>query len=261
MNGGDIELSIDGKIGRITLCKEDKLNVMSGRTMDELKEAVDRVCAEPEVRVVVLEGRGKAFCAGADISWFMSTPAPEILEKVRQLQETLLKLELSDKVSIASIRGACLGGGSELALACDIRIATPNAVFGQPEINFGIIPGAGGSQRLPRIIGDGPARELILTGRIIGSDEAYRLGIVSRVVNGDDLENQVLILAREIALKAPGTAAAAKRAIVRGFGKDPEVSMLIEIDEFRHVVSLEGAQKGFEAFVRDKKIPYKGEWK
>ncbi|MGV8073466.1 MAG: enoyl-CoA hydratase/isomerase family protein [Syntrophobacteraceae bacterium] len=256
-----LKLAKDGKICWLYLNTPDILNILTDQRMDELDVAVDQLIADDSVRVIIIHGVGKAFCAGVDISWFMKTPALEIYKKVRQYQHTLLKLEKSDKISIASIRGMCLGGGADMIIACDIRIATPSAVLGHPEINFGIFPAGGGSERLQRVIGDGAAREIILTGRNVGAEEALRLGWVNRIVNEDELEAQALVLAQELALKPPIAAITARRAMINGYGKDVETAMAIEINEFFDAVDSEDAQRGFEAFINEKKILYKGKWR
>ncbi len=254
-----IKLDIDKDFAKITLNRPEKLNTINGVMIEELERAIKIIEDEEKVKVILITGSGKAFCAGADVSWLGNPNSDEVVKMVRKLQYTLLKLQFSDKISIASINGAALGGGCEIALACDIRIASKNAVFGQPEINFGIIPGAGGTQRLPRSIGN-LAMELILTGRHISADEAYRIGLVSKVADENRLHDESMKLVDEILLKPRIALRCAKKAVLRGYGIGVLEGIEYELEMFSQVIKSEEAKYGLNVFVKEKRIPYKGGW-
>ena len=255
-----INFEIENNVARITLNRPEKLNTINDKMILELEEIVNLIEKDDSVKVIVLTGNGKAFCAGADISWLAESDVNKVVQMVKKLQRTLLKLEFLDKVSVASINGAALGGGCELALACDIRIASKKAIFGQPEINFGIIPGAGGTQRLTRVVGGGVARELILTGRHISAEEAFRIGLVSKVVEHDKLEEETNTLVEELLLKPVPAIKSAKTATLRGYEMDIFNGMELEIEMFSQAINTDEAKKGLITFSKEKKIPYKGRW-
>ena len=254
-----LKFEIDKNVARITLNRPEKLNTINGKMVLELENAVNEITDDESVKVVVMTGSGKAFCAGADVSWLAEPNTEKIVNMVRKLQYTLLKLEFSDKVSVASVNGPALGGGCELALACDIRIASDKAVFGQPEINFGIIPGAGGTQRLIRIVG-GVAKELILTGRHISASEAYRIGLASKVVEHNKLEEETKKLIDELLLKPAKALRCAKKAMLRGYEMDIFNGIELELEMFSQTIQSEEAKKGLETFSKERRILYKGGW-
>jgi len=254
-----IKLNLEKDFAKITLHRPERLNTINGKMIEELGKAIEKIEGNDNIKAILITGSGKAFCAGADVSWLASPNSDEIARMVRKLQYILLKLQLSDKISIASVNGPALGGGCEIALACDIRIASKNAVFGQPEINFGIIPGAGGTQRLPRIAGS-LAMELILTGRHISADEAYRIGLVSRVVDDNRLHDESMKLVDEILLKPRIALRCAKKAVLRGYGAGMLEGIEYELEMFSIVIKSEEAKYGLNAFAKEKRIPYKGGW-
>ncbi len=188
-----VELHVDGQIGTITLRREKQLNALNQTVLAQLNQVLDQLEVRSEVRAVLLRGEGRAFAAGADIAE-MASLAPVAAEQFARLgQAVFSKLEKLPQPTIALVHGYALGGGMELAMACDIRIAAEGTKFGQPEVTLGVIPGFGGSQRLPRIVGQGNALKLLLTGGMIDATEAHRIGLVSEVV---PMRNLLLEVAR-----------------------------------------------------------------
>jgi len=181
----NLEYKKNNKVGIITFTRESALNALNRETLQELSLLIDNINSDKEVTVIVVSGKGRAFVAGADIKEFEGLSVDEGRNISNQGSALFRKIELSDKIFIAGINGFALGGGCELAMACDIRIASTKAKFGQPEINLGLIPGFGGTQRLIRYVGLEKAKELILTGRIIEAEEAYTIGLVSKITRGN----------------------------------------------------------------------------
>ncbi len=228
------------------------VNSFNAQVVDELGQAVDELLMDDEVKVIIITGGGsRAFIAGADI--------PEIkaaLEQPGGLKETavrgqalFLKIEKAAKPVIAAINGFCLGGGMELAMSCHVRICSDQAKLGQPEINLGIIPGWGGTQRLARLANKGKAIELILTGDMITAQEAYRLGLVNAVVPHDTVLEEAQSLAEKIASKSSLPIAAALRAITEGLNVSIEEGLKIEAEEFGELESSDDAREGVGAFL------------
>src|SRR3972149_3501614 len=215
-----LKTAIEDRVAVITI-DHPPVNALNATTLSELSEAVDEVIANPEVKAVVITGAGQiAFVAGADINEFTSiSTAEQAIEAARRGQTVFSKIECSPKPFIAAVNGVALGGGMELALACHIRLIGDRAKLGQPEINLGIIPGWGGTQRLPRIVGKAKAIELILTGDNITAQEAYRLNLVNKVVPGGEVLKTARDLGKKIAQKSALVTAAALEAIGRGLAR------------------------------------------
>ena len=254
----NILLERRGSVAMITINRPDKLNALNIATRKELADALDELHNDPEIRVVVLTGAGeKAFVAGADINEFAGRTAVE-QRAVMKAKSVFLTAEDFPKPLIAMINGFCLGGGCELALACDIRIASERARFGQPEINLGIIPGGGGTQRLTRLIGEGKAMQLILTGEMIDAAEAHRLGLVNEVYPAAELETKTLELASKIAEKSPVALAMAKTAVKAAARTTLREGLDQEIDLFALCFSSEDKEEGVRAFLEKRKPSFKG---
>ena len=204
-------------IAYVTLNRPQVLNAYNVRMRDELYQVLEAIKDDPEIVVAILKGAGeKAFCAGADLSEFLTAPSPTIARQVRWERDIWgLFLSLPQPL-IAALHGYVLGSGIEMALCCDIRIASENAQFGLPEVGLGIIPAAGATQTLPRTVGRANALEMLFTGRRIGADEAYEIGLVNRVVPKDKLLSTVEDMARKIASFDPMAIRYAKQAVVRG---------------------------------------------
>ena len=254
----NILLERRGRVALVTINRPDKLNALNIKTREELANALDELRADAEIRVVVLTGAGeKAFVAGADINEFAGRTAVQ-QRAVMKARNIFVTAEDFPKPLIAMINGFCLGGGFELALSCDIRIASEKARFGQPEINLGIIPGGGGTQRLTRLVGEGKAMQMILTGEMIDAQEASRLGLVNEVHPVADLEAKTMELANKIAEKSPVALAMAKTAVKAAARTTLRAGLDQEIDLFALCFSSEDKEEGVRAFLEKRKPEFKG---
>ncbi len=243
-------------VGLVRLNRPEKLNALSTRMLDELVRALDGFEADAEIRVVVLTGNDRAFAAGADIREFQEVT---FLDMLRGHRVTVWeRIRRFPKPLVAAVSGYCLGGGCELAMACDLVVAAETARFGQPEINLGVLPGAGGTQRLPRIVGKHRAMELILTGRHLTAQEAYAWGLVNRVVPQERYLEEALALAREIASKAPIAARLAKEAVLRSMDTPLEVGLEYERRLWALVFATEDRQEGVRAFLEKRTPVFRG---
>ncbi len=247
-------------IGLITFNRPHVLNALSMATMRELDMALDDLATDPQVQVIILTGAGeKAFVAGADITEFNSlASAKEAAGYALRGQAVLNKIESLPKPVIAAINGFALGGGCELAMACDIRLAADTARLGQPEVNLGIIPGYGGTQRLARLVGRGRANLLCLTGEMIDAAEALRIGLVDRVVPAAELLSEAKALARKLAGKAPVAMALIKQAIRVGLEGSLAEGLAYEAAQFGIVFDTEDRREGVTAFQEKRKPVWKG---
>jgi enoyl-CoA hydratase len=224
-----------------------------------LRDRLVELSDAESTRVVVLTGAGeKAFAAGADIKYMSGLGVAEAKEWGALGHDTTRLLETMPKPTIAAVNGFALGGGCELALACDIRYAASSAKLGQPEINLGIIPGWGGTQRLARVAGAGVAKELILTGRTVDADEALRRGLVEAVFEPDELMEKTLERAREIASKSPLALAAAKAAVNRAFQGEHADNLEHEAERFGDLFGSEDAKEGLAAFIERREATFRG---
>ncbi len=254
----NILLERRGRVALITINRPDKLNALNIKTREELANALDELRADAEIRVAVLTGAGeKSFVAGADINEFAGRTAVE-QRAVMKARNIFVTAEEFPKPLIAMVNGFCLGGGCELALSCDIRIASEKARFGQPEINLGIIPGGGGTQRLTRLVGEGKAMQMILTGDMIDAQEALRLGLVNEVHPPADLEAKTMELANKIAEKSPVALAMAKTAVKAAARTTLRAGLDQEIDLFALCFSSEDKEEGVRAFLEKRKPEFKG---
>jgi enoyl-CoA hydratase len=228
-------------------------------TLTALRDRLAELADDEATRVVVLTGAGeKAFAAGADIKYMSGLGAREAKEWGELGHEVTRLLETMPKPTIAAVNGFALGGGCELAVACDIRYAASSAKLGQPEINLGIIPGWGGTQRLARLTGAGFAKELILTGRTVDADEALRRGLVEAVFEPDELMEKTLERARLIASKSPLALAAAKEAVNRAFQGEHADNLEREAEAFGGLFDSEDAKEGLAAFVEKREPTFRG---
>ena len=245
-------------IAWIILNRPRKLNALSPKLLKELGEALDELEDDPEVRVVILKGEGRAFSAGADVTAFAGATPIDIAKFSRRFQELTLKMQFYTKPIIVAIHGYALGGGLEIAMSGDIRIASEDAMLGQPEINLGFIPGAGGTQRLPRLVGRSRAKELIFTGDMIPAKEAYRIGLVDRVVPPERLEQEARALALKLAEKPPLALMAAKYAVEYGLESNIWAGLALEAYLFGILFSTEDVAEGVTAFLEKRKPQFKG---
>jgi enoyl-CoA hydratase len=249
----------DGAVATVTLNRPKVLNALNQRTIAELGQAIDELEADPDVRVIILTGAGdRAFVAGADINELATQSPVNGRDLARRGQTLFARIEQLGKPVIAAIGGFALGGGCELAMACTFRVAADTAKLGQPEVNLGLIPGYGGSQRLPRLVGKDRAMELILTGRQVTADEALRIGLVTRVVPAAALAQEVKLFAQELASKAPVALRYAKLAVERGVDMPFEAACDLEATLFGLCASTEDMAEGTKAFIEKRKPEFKG---
>jgi enoyl-CoA hydratase len=246
------------RVAIITINRPEKRNALTVKTREEGAALLDELRNDDSVGVVVFTGAGdKAFIAGADIAEFAGRTA--IMQRdVMTSRSLFTAIDTFPKPVIAMINGYCLGGGCELALACDIRIASETASFGQPEINLGIIPGGGGTQRLTRLVGEGKAMELILTGEIIDAKTAFSIGLVNHVVPADQLQAKTMEIANRIADKGPVALKLAKEAIKTASRSLLDEGLRREVDLFALCFSTEDKDEGVKAFLEKRKPSFKG---
>jgi enoyl-CoA hydratase len=253
----NILLETSDRVATLTINRPDKRNALNQGTRDEIAQALDELHSSP-VRVLIITGAGdKAFIAGADIGEFEGRTALTQRDVMKQ-RRIFDAVEEFPKPVIAMINGFCLGGGMELALACDLRVASETAKLGQPEINLGIIPGGGGTQRLTRLIGEGKAMELILTGDLIDAADAKALGLVNHVVAPGQLQDTVLSLANRIAEKSPVALRMAKEAVKSASRMNLREGLERETDLFCLTFTSEDKAEGVRAFFEKRKADYKG---
>jgi len=246
-------------IAVITVNRPKVLNALNARTIREIHECADEMAADETVRAAVLTGGGdKSFVAGADISELRNADRNGGLEISRLGQAAFNAVESLPKPVVAAVNGYALGGGCELAMACDFRIASVRAKFGQPEVTLGLIPGYGGTQRLSRLVGKGMAKKLILTGEIIDAEEAFRIGLVERVVPHEELMKEAEGLALKMAGLAPVALRLAKRAVDSGFDVGLEQALGLEKELFGDVCATDDKNEGTGAFIEKRKPGFKG---
>ncbi|MDQ3834570.1 MAG: enoyl-CoA hydratase-related protein [Actinomycetota bacterium] len=249
--------SVEDNVGTIAINRPDVRNALSTQVLGDIRGAIAEFRYDDEVGVVVFTGAGdRAFAAGADINELRERTFLDALASL--MQAVYDEIEDYEKPTIAAVNGLALGGGCELAMACDIRIASENARFGQPEVNLSIIPGAGGTQRLARLVGKGKATEMILTGEIIGAEEAHRVGLVTRVISSDELVAAVRETARSIMSKGPLAIRLAKLAIRTGFETDLKTGLVIERLAQAVLLTSEDKREGTSAFLEKREPEFKG---
>jgi enoyl-CoA hydratase len=246
-------------IATITFNRPKALNALNGALLEEFCRALDEIAADENIRVLILTGAGdKAFVAGADISELATFDSLKAKAFARRGHDIISRLQQLPIAVIAAVNGFALGGGTEISIACDFIYASENAKFGQPEINLGVIPGFGGTQRLPRLIGTNMAKELIFTGKMISAAEALQLGLANKVVPHDSLMDEVLKTAAVIATKGKVSLREAKQAINKGMDIDLANGCGIEIDAFSLCYASPDAKEGTGAFLEKRKAEFKG---
>ncbi|AET68504.1 enoyl-CoA hydratase/carnithine racemase [Desulfosporosinus orientis DSM 765] len=235
------------------------LNALNSEALFELETAVRDIRSDSNIKVMIITGAGdKAFVAGADITFMVPLTSDEGRFFSDLGERVMRQIELLEKPVIAAINGFALGGGCELAMACDIRLASETAVFALPEVGLGIIPGFGGTQRLPRLIGEGRAKELTFTANKINAQEAFRIGLVNNVYPPDQLMDEAKNLAKKIAANAPLAVGYAKHAINKGLQVDIDTAMSIESDIFGLCCATIDKIEGMSAFVEKRKPKFEG---
>jgi enoyl-CoA hydratase len=251
-----VNASYSRHIALIELNRPKELNALNLQLMKELRDALQDLDNNPEVRVIILTGNAKAFAAGADIKQMAGKSAIEMFE-IDQFS-IWDQIKKTKKPLIAAVSGFALGGGCELAMTCDMIIASESAKFGQPEIKIGVIPGAGGTQRLTRAIGKARAMEMVLTGKFMSAEEAYKNGLINKVVPVEIYLDEALELAKEIALMSPVAAKLAKEAVNKAFETHLNEGLSFERKNFYMTFASEDQKEGMKAFIEKRKAEYKG---
>lgn len=253
----NIKYEVKGNLGYLTINRPKALNALNTDVLAELADALKEIEADDAVKAVIVTGEGKAFVAGADIAQMSKLNAVEGRAMMQAGHKVMNTIDQMPKPFIAAVNGFALGGGCELAMACDIRIASSKAKFGQPEVGLGIIPGFCGTQRLSRLVGKGMAKYLIYSAEMINAEEAFRIGLVEKVVEPDALMETAEKLANTISSKAPIAVAQAKIAINNGFDMDLKSASQLEVEATTVCFGSEDQKEGMAAFL-EKRAP---EWK
>jgi len=258
MSYDNVILEKEDYLAILTINRPSALNALNKQTLVELNAALEDIKEDPVIKVVIITGSGnKAFVAGADIAYMQNFTVQEGRAFAEFGQGVFRAIELMEKPVIAAVNGFALGGGCELAMACDIRLAAENAIFGQPEVGLGIMPGFGGTQRLPRLIGEGMAKELTYTADSIKADEAYRIGLVNHVYSAAELMEQARKMAQKIARQAAQAVGYSKFAINKGMQVDLDTGMSIESGVFGMCFSVADQKEGMTAFLEKRKPQFK----
>lgn len=251
-----ILLSVEDGIGRITMNNPKTLNALSGKTICELSDAIDKLERDNTVRIVIITGEGKAFVAGADISYMANLTPEQARIFAYDTTDIYQRMSVSSKIFIAAVNGFALGGGCELALACDLRIASERARFGLPEVSLGILPGGGGTQRLSRLVGVQKAKEMILTGNAIRASEALQIGLVCKVVEPDDLMDAAYDMAKDIVVNAPLAVKYARECIQKSQCSDLRSGIEFENAMFGLCFATPDQKEGMQAFLEKRKADF-----
>jgi len=250
----NLKLEVENAIAVLTIDRPQALNALNSETLEELTEVLTEIEARSDIKVIILTGGGeKSFVAGADISEMVNFTAADARTFGMKAAVPFFKLQNMRQVTIAAVNGFALGGGCEISMACDIRIASENALFGQPECGLGIIPGFGGTQRLARLVGMGKAKELIFTCNNIDAAEAYRIGLVNQIVPLADLMATAKKMAAKIARNGSYAVSIAKAAINNGYDMDIKNAVEMEANLFGVVCSTHDKTEGMNAFLEKRK--------
>jgi len=248
--------STDGPVGIVTLNRPKQLNALAGPLMEELVAALEEHEADPSIRALVITGGSSVFAAGADLKEMADASAVDML--VRNRIGLWDRIKRVSKPVIAAVAGYALGGGCELAMLCDIIVAAENARFGQPEINVGLMPGAGGTARLTRTVGKFVAMDLVLTGRMLSAEDAFRYGLAARVVPAELVVEEAVRLGKELAAKPPISVRLAKEAVTRAFEGRVDDGIELERKLFYLLFATQDAHEGMHAFVEKRQPQYEG---
>jgi len=250
--------SLENNVLTITINRPDKLNALNAEVFHDLKNILEKIEKNPEIKSVIITGAGpKAFVAGADISEFSDYSKEQAIAMAKRGQDIFLKIERCNKPIIAAVNGFALGGGCELSMACHFRIASENAKFGQPEVNLGLIPGYGGTQRLVQLIGKGRALELLISGNMIDANTALQYGLVNYVVKQEELLTKARAILETINSKAP-LAVAACITTTNAVYDETTNGFDLEIKEFGNCFATEDMKEGTAAFLEKRKANFKG---
>lgn len=254
MSQGDVRYEISDRIATITLSRPDKRNALTQHMFARLNEVVGDVEKNSDLRVLVIRGEsGSVFCAGDDLAELAAMDVVQVRDFLIRAQGTFTRLEALSIPVVAAVEGHALGGGLELALACDLILASSNAALGLPETKLGVIPGLGGTIRLPRRVGLGRAKELVYSGRLVQADEAKNMGLVEAVYSAEEFDAKVMEFARSLASKSPSALALAKSTINRGMDASLEAGLALEREAFAYCFALPDAKEGISAFLEKRK--------
>jgi enoyl-CoA hydratase len=253
-----ITLNVADRIATVTVNRPDKLNALNNRVIAELGEMIDSLRADRDVGGIILTGAGRAFIAGADISELEQVAGDSAEALAKRGQAVFRRFETSPKPTIAAVNGFALGGGCELAMACHVRIASESAKFGQPEVKLGLIPGYGGTQRLPRLVGKGRALQLLLTGELIDAQEALRIGLVNRIVAADELLQAANSMMRAMLANAPLALAACVTAVNDGADAALDTALALEASAFGRLGATDDKREGTRAFLEKRSATFTG---
>jgi enoyl-CoA hydratase len=260
MNYENILLKVKDNIAYVTINRPKALNALNTDVLTELDDVFRYIDKADEVKAVIVTGAGeKSFVAGADIAQMSKLNTIQGRDMTIKGQKVMNLIENQDKIVIAAVNGFALGGGCELAMACDIRVASEKAKFGQPEVNLGIIPGFGGTQRLPRLVGKGMAKYLIYSAEMISAEEAYRIGLVEKVVPAEELIATCESIAKKIMSKAPIAVKMAKQAINNGVNADLATGVCFEAEAYVSCFTSSDRVEGMTAFVEKRPAEFKNE--
>jgi enoyl-CoA hydratase/carnithine racemase len=252
-----VDKKTEEKLGIITLNRPEVRNAINQTVREELGRVIADMETDVNVRAIIITGGPKVFAAGADIAAMVQNTAMEMFSN-SELWDITLRMEESRKPYIAAIAGYCLGGGCELAMGCDIRLAAQSAQFGQPEINIGIIPGAGGTVRLSKLVGPGKAKELVLTGKIISAEEALSINLINKVVPDDKLMEEAFAMTKMITRHSPVAVGLAKFSVQNSQDLSNYAGKIIERASFSLAFASEDQTEGMKAFLEKRKPTYKG---
>jgi enoyl-CoA hydratase len=253
-----LTIAVADRVATITVNRPDKLNALNDLVIAELGDAIDEVRANNDVGGVILTGAGRAFVAGADISELEKHGAMSAKALAQRGQDVFRRFETSSKPTIAAVNGFALGGGCELAMACHVRIASESAKFGQPEVKLGVVPGYGGTQRLPRLVGKGRALQLLLTGEMIDAQEAFRIGLVNRVVPNDQLLITATTMMQAMLANGPLALAHCIEAVNAGYDLPLQDALTLEATLFGLLAATEDKREGTRAFLEKRAPSFKG---
>lgn len=251
-------LSVEEGVATITLNRPEVLNALNHNVFSELSEVAQQLADDDSVHAVIITGGEKVFAAGADIRDMANAEAIDIALAGRPSMKAFNIIENMPKPVIAAVAGYALGGGCELSLVCDVRIAADNAKFGLPEITLGILPGAGGTQRLPRLIGAGKAKEMIFSGDFIEADEALRVGLINKVVSAEQLMSEAKRLAKRFAMRGAVALRMAKSAVNEGLRMDLQAGLQYEHKCFSLLFATQDQKEGMQAFLEKRRPDFKG---
>jgi enoyl-CoA hydratase len=253
-----LTVAVSERIATLTVNRPDKLNALNDATIGELGEAIAELRTRDDVGGVILTGAGRAFIAGADIAELTGRDAVALKTLAQRGQRVFSRFETSPKPVIAAINGFALGGGCELAMACHVRLASESAKFGQPEVKLGLIPGYGGTQRLPRLVGKGRALQLLLTGEMIDAQEALRIGLVNRVVAADQLLPTATAMLKQMLANAPLALAGCIEAVNRGLDGTLDDALALEATHFGLLGASQDMVEGTRAFLEKRPPQFTG---